>query len=72
MFDESLLRDSLTGGVHGRNGQAQDFSQWDKLGLADGRHADGRHITCKGQRSKVKVYHDFVKELIKVMMHKVI
>jgi len=54
VFDESLLRDGLTGRVHGRNGQAQDFSQWYKLGLADGRHADRRHITYKAQRSKVK------------------
>lgn len=44
---QSLLVDRLVGSIHSRNGQAQDFPQRNELRLADGRHTDRRHVTCR-------------------------
>lgn len=53
MLDECLLCDGLACGVHGRDGQAQDVPQRDKLGLTDRRHADWRHITCRTKEKRL-------------------
>lgn len=38
---QCFLGDGFSRGVHCRDGQAQDFPEWNELRLTDGRHADG-------------------------------
>lgn len=45
VLHQSVVGDGFVGGVHSGDGQTQDLPQWDELGLADRRHADGGHIT---------------------------
>lgn len=50
VLHQRLLVGRFVGSVHSRDGQAQDLPQRDELRLTDRRHADRRHITCRGGR----------------------